>query len=72
METDASAYAISAILSQKLYAGEERTGWYPIAFWSRKLIPTECNYETHDRELLAIVEGFKQYRHYLEGAAHAV
>ena len=32
METDASAYAISAILSQKLYAGEERAGWYPIAF----------------------------------------
>jgi hypothetical protein len=72
METDASAYAISAILSQKLYAGEERAGWYPIAFWSRKLIPAECNYETHDGELLAIVEGFKQYRHYLEGAAHAV
>jgi hypothetical protein len=32
MEIDASAYAISAILSQKLYAGEERAGWYPIAF----------------------------------------
>ena len=36
------------------------------------MIPTECNYKTHDRELLAIVEGFKQYRYYLEGAAHAV
>jgi hypothetical protein len=72
METDASQFAIAAILSQKLYAGEEHAGWYPIAFWSRKMIPAECNYETHDGELLAIVEGFKQFRHYLEGAAHAV
>jgi hypothetical protein len=71
METDASAFAISAIVSQMLYAGEERAGWYPIAFWSRKLNPAECAYETHDGELLAIVEGFKQFRHYLEGAQHA-
>jgi transposase InsO family protein len=71
METDASGFAVSAILSQMLYAGEEHAGWYPIAFWSRKLIPAECNYETHDGELLAIVEGFKQFRHYLEGATHA-
>ncbi|KAM0708837.1 hypothetical protein Q7P35_005490 [Cladosporium inversicolor] len=35
-----------------------------------KLIPAECNYETHDGEILAIVKGFKQYRHYLEGATH--
>ncbi|KAM0709942.1 hypothetical protein Q7P35_003986 [Cladosporium inversicolor] len=56
----------------KLYAGESQEGWYPIAFWSRKLIPAECNYETHDGELLAIVKGFKQYRHYLEGATYAL
>jgi hypothetical protein len=72
METDASQFAIAAILSQKLYVGEEHIGWYPITFWSRKMIPAEFNYETYDRELLAIVEGFKQFRHYLEGAAHAV
>jgi hypothetical protein len=72
METDASQFAIAAILSQKLYAGEEHIGWYPITFWLRKMIPTECNYETYNRELLAIVEGFKQFRYYLEGAAHAV
>lgn len=72
METDASQFAISAILSQLLADGESPAQWHPIAFWSRKLIPAECNYETHDSELLAIVEGFKQYRHYLEGAAQAV
>ena len=32
----------------------------------------ERNYETHDAELLAIVEGFKTWRHYLEGVAHTI
>lgn len=72
METDASQFAIAAILSQLLFEGEEQAAWYPIAFWSRKLIPAECSYETHDSELLAIVEGFKHFRQYVEGASHAI
>ncbi|KAI7299779.1 hypothetical protein KC315_g17470, partial [Hortaea werneckii] len=72
LETDASAFAIAAIVSQLLPDCGQPAQWHPIAFWSRKLNPAERNYETHDGELLAIVEGFKQFRHYLEGAAHAV
>jgi len=72
LETDASGFAISAILSQLRSEGEKPARWHPIAFWSRKLIDPEIGYETHDSELLAIVEGFKQYRHYLEGAPHAI
>jgi hypothetical protein len=34
--------------------------------------PAECNYETHDQELLAVVCAFKQWRQYLEGAPQAV
>jgi hypothetical protein len=68
METDTSTFVISAIMSQMLYAGEEHTGWYPIAFWSRKLNPAEYAYKTYDSELLAIIEGFKQFCYYLEGA----
>ena len=68
LETDASLFAISAIVSQLLSDGDSLAQWHPIAFWLRKLNPAERNYETHDSELLAIVEGFKQYRHYLEGA----
>ena len=67
VETDASSYALAGILSQ-LFDSE----WHPIAFWSRKIIPAERNYETHDQELLAIVSAFKQWRHYLEGASHTV
>jgi hypothetical protein len=67
LETDASAFAIAAILSQ-LFDSE----WHPVAFWSRKMIPAERNYETHDQELLAVVEAFKQWRQYFEGAPHAI
>ena len=36
------------------------------------MIPTKTRYETHDGELLAIVEVFKILRHYLEGCKHEV
>ena len=68
IETDASDKAIGAILCQP----DDEGHWHPIAFLSRKLIPAECNYEVHDKELLAIVESFKHWRHYLEGAVHEV
>ncbi len=34
------------------------------------MIPAETRYETHDGELLAIVEAFKIWRYYLEGCKH--
>ena len=46
--------------------------WHLIAFFSRKMIPAETWYKTHDGELLAIVEAFKTWRHYLEGCKHEV
>ena len=36
------------------------------------MIPAETWYETHDGELLAIVEVFKTWRHYLESCKHEV
>ncbi len=36
------------------------------------MIPTETRYETHDGELLAIVEVFKTEKHYLEGCKQEV
>lgn len=71
VESDASDFAIAAILSQ-LVEAQGTNAWHPIAFWSRKLLPAEQNYETHDKELLAIVAAFKHWRHYLEGATHTV
>ena len=56
IETDASGYAIGGILSQLT---PESGQWHPVAFFSRKMIPAETRYETHDQELLAIVEALK-------------
>ena len=60
--TDASDFAIGAVLSQK---GEE--GLRPVAFESRKLSPAERNYATHEKELLAMLYAMKKWRVYLEG-----
>ena len=68
LETDASKFAIAAILSQF----QEKGQWHPVAFWSRKLILAETRYKTYNQELLAIVAAFKQWRHYLEGSTHTV
>ena len=34
--------------------------------------PAECNYDIYDKELLAIVDSFKVWRHYLEGSPHPI
>ena len=68
LETDASGYGLGAVLSQQDQDGH----WRPVAFWSRKLIPAEQNYEVHDQELLAIVAAMKQWRHYLEGSPYTI
>ena len=70
IETDASGYAIGGVLSQLTSDNSGR--WHPVAFYSRKMIPAETRYETHNGELLAIVEAFKTWRHYLEGCKHEV
>ena len=44
--------------------------WHPIVFYSQKMISVETRYETHNNELLAIVEAFKTWWHYLKGCNH--
>ncbi|MBW0586834.1 hypothetical protein O181_126549 [Austropuccinia psidii MF-1] len=60
LKTDASDYALGAVLSQVSDSGK-----HPIAFDSRKLIPAELNYEIHDKELLGIVWALKRWRAFL-------
>jgi hypothetical protein len=68
VETDASDYALAAILSVQLESGEI----HPVGFHSRKFNSTELNYDVHDKELYAIFEAFRIWRHYLEGAADPI
>jgi len=63
METDASDFALACVLSQ---FKDKRL--HPVAFHSRKLNPAERNYQIHDKGLLAILEAFKEWNHYLVGA----
>jgi hypothetical protein len=46
VETDASDFALGAVLSQR----DEDNGLHPVAFHSRKFSPAEINYEIHDKE----------------------
>ena len=64
VETDASDYAVTVILSMVAPDGEV----HPVAFHSCTLGVSELNYDTHDKELLAIFEAFTAWRHYLEGS----
>jgi len=61
VETDASDFALGAILSQ-LCADNK---WHPIAFHSRKFQPAEINYDVHDKEMTAIVVAFREWEHLL-------
>ncbi|MBW0584707.1 hypothetical protein O181_124422 [Austropuccinia psidii MF-1] len=60
VETDASDYALGAVLSQVSDLGK-----HPIAFDSCKLLPAELSYEIHDKELLGIVWALKCWRAFL-------
>lgn len=67
VEPDASYFAIGAVLSQR-HDGV----LHPVAFLSRALSDAESRYDIRDKELLAIRESFKTWRHFLEGAAHQI
>jgi hypothetical protein len=68
LESDASNYAIAGILSQYDKEGVLR----PVAFYGRTMIAAELNYDIYDKELLAIVECFRLWRHYLEGSKYTI
>jgi hypothetical protein len=51
---DAFDYAIGACIIQ-LKKGEKL---HPFAFYFRKMLPAELNYDIHNKELLAIVAAF--------------
>ena len=58
LAADASDVAVGAELLQN---GQ------PVAFYSKKLTPTEARYHITDRELLAIYQACMKWRKYLHG-----
>jgi len=68
VETDASDYAVAGILSITCADREIR----PVAYYSRTLTAPELNYDTHDKELLAIFKAFRNWHHYLKGSTSPI
>jgi hypothetical protein len=68
VQTDASGFAIGAVLSQQQDDGLMR----PVAYWSTKLSAAECRYSATERELMAIVKATKHWRAYLHGSPHPI
>ena len=68
LPTDVCGFAIAGILNDYNIVGVLR----PVDFHSRRCSSAYQSYDAYDRELLAIVETLKQWRHYLEGTNYKV
>jgi reverse transcriptase-like protein/integrase-like protein len=67
MDTDALDFALGVVINQEF--DNER---HPIAFHSRTLLPAERNYDVHDKEMAAIIYGFKCGCPYFLSAKHPI
>lgn len=66
--TDASDSGMGAALEQRDRSEESSSEvWKPLAFFSRKFTPAQRVYSTFDRELTAVYESIRYFRHFLEG-----
>src|SRR6266436_2753337 len=68
VEMDASDHAIAGILS----VTTQDNKIHLVAFFSHSLQGAEKNYNTHNKELLAVFEAFKNWQHFLEGSAKVI
>ncbi|KAF8695821.1 hypothetical protein RHS03_07886, partial [Rhizoctonia solani] len=68
LETDASGAALGSILSQQ----QEDGRLHPLGFLSKLFKGAKQNYNTHNKELLAIIRSFKYWHIFLEGTAHPI
>jgi len=62
-------FTTRAVLSQ-----ESRTDgkWHPVAFFSKFLSPVECNYEIHNKKMLAIIHTLKEWWYFLKETASSM
>ena len=68
IETDASDFALGYALMQQ---GDDEL-MHPVAFDGRKMHGAELKYPTHEKELLAIKEAIKKWKHYVENGHKTV
>ena len=68
MKTDISDYALAAIL----FIVNEENKVHLVVFYFCTFTVIELNYNTHNKELLAIFKAFKIWQYYLEGLAYPI
>jgi hypothetical protein len=68
IETDLSDYVYARVLSQMNDEGV----LHPVAFFSKKHSPAECNYDIYDKDLMAIIKALEEWRPECEGAEHTL
>jgi hypothetical protein len=66
IETDAFDYVSAGVLSQRDDVGV----LHPVAYFSKKHSPAECNYDIYDMELMAIIKALEEWRPECEGAVY--
>jgi hypothetical protein len=68
LKIDTYDYALGVVLSQPI----KDNLFHPVGFCSYKFYLANINYEIHDKDLLAIVDAFKEWYHLLEGTQHEI
>jgi hypothetical protein len=68
IQVDSSLFATGGILTQMDTNGDR----HPCAYFFKSLTKEQRNYDTEDRELLAIVWALKEWRHYIQGSGHTI
>jgi hypothetical protein len=68
VETDASDYVSAGVLSQY----DDDGILHLVAYFSKKHSPAECNYEIYDKELMAIVRAFEEWRPELQSVINPI
>jgi len=68
IETDTSDYVSAGVLSPY----DDEGVLHPVAYFSKKHSPAECNYDIYDKVLMAIIKALQEWRPECEGAAYAL
>jgi hypothetical protein len=67
LETDISDGVVASMLSQK-----HRDNYFPIVYFSKTIQAAELNYEVYDKEMLAIIKSFANWRAELTSTPHQI
>jgi hypothetical protein len=68
VETDASDFVSVAVLSQY----DDEGILHSVAYFSKKHSPAECNYEIYDKELMAVIRAFEEWRTELQSVENPI